>query len=78
MGCSVDADTSQIKTRPRYREYAGPGSGLRVQVRRVQSVNAALTSLCLIKDPLGFYKCFEESDAVLIETYDQARPMVRG
>lgn len=35
-------------------------------------------TLCLIKDPLGSHKCFEQFDAVLIETYDQPGPMVRA
>ena len=35
-------------------------------------------TLCLIKDPLGSRKCFEQFDAVLIETYDQPGPMVRA
>lgn len=35
-------------------------------------------TLCLIKDPLGSHKCFEQFDAVLIETYDQPGPMVQA
>lgn len=39
-------------------------------------MNAALTTLAFIKDPLGPYERFEEFDAELIEAYDRPEPMV--
>lgn len=79
MGCSIDADTS-LENHSELRKSAS-SCNVTICILRASEESTEMQhwpTLCLIKDPLGSHKCFEQFDAVLMEIYDQPGPMVRA
>lgn len=79
MWCSINADTS-LEKHSELRKCASSCS-VTICILRASQESTEMQhwpTLCLIKDPLGSHKCFEQFDAVLMEIYDQPRPMVRA